>query len=81
MNFKICLFILLNILKVSSKKLLNKQKKFINLSFSIDNDYSDYLFIPLLSLLEKGYKNTIYYIYILVGEDFELINKNKLYYF
>ena len=64
---------------ISTKKLLNKQKKIINISFSITNEYTQILLVPLISLFENSDKNTIYYVYILVGENFEQKNEQLLY--
>ena len=64
---------------ISTKKLLNKQKKVINISFSITNEYTQILLVPLISLFENSDKNTIYYVYILVGENFEQKNEQLLY--
>lgn len=77
MNFKIIFYILFHLLKIiSTKKLLNKQKKIINLSYAINNKYIDIIYISLVSLFENSDNNTIYNIYVLSGEDFE--QKNKL---
>ena len=70
--------ILCYLLLISSQKLLKKQKNLINLSFTINNNYTEKLLIPLISTLENSANNTIYHIFILVGEDFE---KKMNYYF
>lgn len=71
MNFKICIYFLLFLLfLISPKKISNKQKKIINISFTINDQYMHDFFIPLVSLLKNSDKNTVYHIYILVGEYF-----------
>jgi len=61
-----------------SKRLSNKQKKFVNIAFSVNNKYINFLYISLISLLENSDKNTIYNIYIQVGEFFDKNNSQKL---
>jgi len=87
MNFnKKYIYLLLSFLIISTKKLCNKQKKTINLSFSINNRFIDKLFVPLISLFNNSDYNTIYNIYILVGDNFNqndlkiLFNIEKIYF-
>ena len=63
MNIKIFVLIIC-ILFSDTKKLLNKQKKIVNLAFGINNNSIDLLYIALFSLLENSDNNTIYNIYI-----------------
>ena len=79
MNLKKCYYIIIGFLLISSKKLFNKQKKRINISFAINNNYTDLLLIPLVSLFENDNKNSIYHIYILIGEKFEQKNLRLFY--
>ena len=79
MNLKAYLYIFLSISIISPKHLLNKKKNIINLSFAINNKYTEKLLVPLVSLFDNCYENSIYYIQILVGEDFEPKNEKKLY--
>ena len=79
MNLKICYHLLLCFIFISAKKLFNKHKNRINLSFAINNKYIDILLIPLVSLFENSSINSIYHIYILVGKDFEENNSQLLY--
>ena len=71
--------ILCYLLLISSQKLLKKRKKIINLSFTINNNYTEKLLIPLISTLENSGNNTIYHIFILVGEDFKKRSELLLY--
>jgi len=71
--------ILCYLLLISSQKLLKKRRNIINLSFTINNNYTEKLLIPLISTLENSANNTIYHIFILVGEDFEKKNELLLY--
>ena len=70
---------------ISPKKKINKRKNIINISFAINNNYSKLLLIPLISLLKNSNKNSIYYIHIMVGQEFEhrnyqlLCNLEKIY--
>ena len=60
------------------KKLSNKQKKIINLAFSTNNKYIEFLFTSLYSLLENSNINTVYFIFIQIGEEFEENNKKLI---
>ena len=62
-----------------TKRLSNKQKKYINIAFPVNNKYINFLYISLISLLENSDKNTIYNIYIQVGEMFDKNNEQLLY--
>ena len=61
------------------KRLSNKQKKYINIAFPVNNKYINFLYISLISLLENSDKNTVYNIYIQVGERFDKNNAKLLY--
>lgn len=75
MNLKIILFYFIYLLILAcSKKLTKKQKKIINISFAINNNYTYKFLIPVISLCENGNKDIIYHIHILVGENFEQKN-------
>jgi len=79
MNFKICLFLLISISFIDSKRLSSKQKKIINISFSISNNYTENVLVPLISLFENSDNNTIYKVHILVGQNFTKENYHLLY--
>lgn len=79
MNFKIYFFLIINISFIYSKRLSNKQIKIINISFSINNNYTENILIPLISLFENSDKNTIYHVHILVGVTFKEENCRLLY--
>ena len=72
------IIIILCILDVFPKRLSNKNKKIIYLSFSVTNKYINLLFTSLFSLLENSDKNTIYIIYLQIGEDFLENNLNLI---
>lgn len=74
MNIKKFIYLLLLFSLFFAKKISKKQKQIINISFAINNKYTYNILIPLISLCENGNKDTIYYIYILVGENFEQKN-------
>jgi hypothetical protein len=62
-----------------TKRLSNKQKKYINIAFPVNNKYINFLYISLISLLENSDKNTIFNIYIQIGEMFDKNNEQLLY--
>ena len=78
MNLKIYIHFLFFLL-ISPIKIFQKQKKIINISFAIDNKYTNTLLVPLVSLLKNSDNNSIYHIYILVGETFNEKNSKLLY--
>ena len=73
MNLKIYIHFLFFLL-ITPIKILHKQKNIINISFAIDNKYTHTLLVPLVSLLKNSDNNSIYHIYILVGETFKQEN-------
>ena len=79
MDLKFNFIFILCLLFSIHKKLDNKQKKIINLAFALDNKYINYLHISLISLFENSNNNTIYNIYIQVGNKFDDKNKELFY--
>ena len=80
MNFHILLNLLvICFLLISPIKIKNKRKKVINISFAINNNYTNLLLVPLISLFQNSHINNIYNIYILVGEEFTQTNYQFLY--
>ena len=79
MNLKLCIYFLLCFLLMSQKKLFNKQKRTVNISFAIINKFIHNIFIPLSSLLKNSDRDTIYQIYFLVEENFDQKNSELLY--
>ena len=76
--YHILIFILVFQIR-ETKRLSNKQKKYINIAFPVNNKYINFLYISLISLLENSDKNTVYNIYIQVGEMFDKNNMQQLY--
>jgi len=75
-----CILIFILVFQIEeTKRLSNKQKKYINVAFPVNNKYINFLYISLISLLENSNKNTIYNVYIQVGEFFDKNNEKKLY--
>ena len=68
--------IIISLFTIESKKITNKQKKVINLAFSVTNKYISFLYISLVSLLDNSHNNTVYNIVIQYGCD-NLNSENK----
>ena len=86
MNLKYFYILFLCPLFCFPKRISNKQKKIINIAFSLNNKYINYFYTSLYSLLENSHKNTIYKIYIQIGSSFhnnykEIIKKFETIYF
>ena len=75
MVFKFLYFLFLCNMFCYTKRLLNKQLKIINVSYSLNNKYINFFYTSLYSLLENSDKNTIYHIYIQVGDSFAVNKK------
>ena len=73
------LFFILIYLCIAQKRLLNKQKKTINVVFAINNDYINYLIGCLISLLDHSDKNSVYEIYAQVSDSFKDTNLCLIY--
>ena len=58
--------------------LFKQTEKKINLAFSVNNRYINFLYIALVSLLENSSKNTVYNIFIQIGYDFSKKNINLI---
>ena len=71
MVFKFANFLILCNLFCYSKRLINKQLKLINIAYSLDNKYINLFYTSLYTLLENANKNTIYHIYVQVGDSFD----------
>ena len=72
--------LILNIffLLCNTKRIINKQKKIINIAFPVNNNYINLIYISLVSLLENSDKYTIYNIYIQIGGNFKKSNAELL---
>ena len=71
MIFKFLYILFLCNLFCYPKRLANKQLKIINIAYSLNNRYINLFYTSLYTLLENSNKNTIYHIYIQVGNSFE----------
>ena len=74
--FKYYLIIRFFLFYAESKRLLNKQKKIINVAFPVNNKYINFLYIALVSLLENSDNHSIYNIVIQFGDN-DLNKKNS----
>ncbi len=75
----IYLFFILISSCIIQTRLLNKQKKRINVVFAINNKYIDNIISCLFSLYEHSDKNSIYDIYVQVNDKFESKNIRLIY--
>ena len=81
MALKFCnilILIIILLLFSHTKRLINKQKKIINIAFPVNNKYVNLIYIALVSLLENSDNNTIYNIYVQRGELFKKSNSKLL---
>ena len=79
MDLKIIILILFLIVNSKQKRLINNQKKIVNLGFSINNSMFKFLYVSLYSTLENSHSNTIYNIYIQIKNNFQKCYKKLLY--
>ena len=78
MNLEYLCILFLCLLFCFPKRLSNKQKKIINISFSLNNKYINEFYTSLYSLLENSHKNTMFHIYIQIGSSFDNNNKEMI---
>jgi len=78
MNLEYFCILLLCFLFCFSKRISNKQKKEINIAYSLNNQYINYFYTSLYSLLENSHKNTIFHIYVQIGSSFDDNNKQMI---
>ena len=78
LKFYNILILIIFFLLSNTKRLINKQKKIINIAFPVNNNYINLIYISLVSLLENSDKYTIYNIYIQIGGHFTKSNAELL---
>ena len=77
--FKQFYFILIIIIfYANTKRLVNKQKKIINIVYAINNNYINYIYTSLYTLFENSDMHTNYNIYIQIGKGFNKTNINLI---
>ena len=79
MNIKCLTFIIFCFIFSNQQKIINKQKKIVNLAFAINNKFVNLLFISLYSLLENSDNNTIYNIFIQVKNNIVKEREKSIY--
>ena len=78
MNLEYFCILFLCFLFCFPKRIFNKQKKEINIAYSLNNNYINHFYTSLYSLLENSHKNTIYHIYVQIGSSFDENNKQMI---